>query len=399
MRLREKLAAHLTEADLLSLIEDRESEGKTLEYKLELPGGNDNGKKEFLYDTTSLANTRGGYLIFGMAEAAGVATDLVGIDGINPDQEILRLEQILRTGVRPAINGVETVKIDLANGKVAIVMRIPRSWNPPHQVTFQNAFRFYGRDTNGKYQLDVDELRSVFAISASIADRMREFRADRASKIASGDTPVAPLAGGSLVLHVVPFSAFGTAPAFPLDRAEPSEFPPIGNRQSRRAQITFDGLLMTSNDAGPPEDQRAYVQVLRTGAVEAVAPSLASGPKRDSLQLPKLEAHLVTSAARYISSLSRLGVEPPIAVFASLVGVAGMKLLQDNFGSFPSDIPHVVLERDQLHFLETVLTTAPNNPREVGKLLQATLNHLANAAGLRTSRSFDSFGEFVGGLD
>ena len=82
--------------------------------------------------------------------------------GINANQEIVRLEQMLRSGIRPALNGIETAEINLASGNVVLVMRIPKSWNPPHQVTFQNAFRFYARDTNGKYQLDVDVLRGNF---------------------------------------------------------------------------------------------------------------------------------------------------------------------------------------------------------------------------------------------
>ena len=391
-----KPVSRLTEADLLALISDKEPEGKTLEYKRELPGKADGDRKEFLYDASSLANTRGGDLIFGMDEADGLPTRLVGIAGVNPDEEILQLEQMLRSGIRPALNGVESARVDLASGSFAFVMRIPKSWNPPHQVTFQNAFRFYARDTNGKYQIDVEELRSIYAVSASIADRVREFRAERISRIAGGDAPVGLLGNGNLVLHVVPFSAFVPGSAFPLDRAQPNEFPPIMNSQPQHAQMTFDGMLMTSNAAPPPDPQRAYVQVLRTGAVEAVASSIASGQAKDMLILPLLESLVVGFSFRYLTALHRLGVEPPVAILTSLVGIARKRLLTEQVPRdvLPQHMPAVTLERSQMHFVETVVMSMPTDQRDMGKQLRATLNHLANAAGLSVSPSF----ELVGGL-
>jgi len=196
-------------------------------------------------------------------------------------------------------------------------MRIPRSWNPPHQVTFQKAFRFYARDSNGKYQVDVDELRAVFALSGTIADRIREFRADRIAKIAAGGAPITLLDGGILILQIVPFSAFSPGSSFLFDRAarDPNEFPTILDTMARRHQITFDGLLITSSLDPPPKPQRAYTQLHRTGAVEAVASSLARGQNHDSLVLPQLDAIIIRYSGLYMHSLHALGIEPPFAEF------------------------------------------------------------------------------------
>jgi hypothetical protein len=103
-----------------------------------------------------------------MAEAKGEPIELVGFASFDADKEILRLEQMLRDGVRPPLS-VETRAVPLTGDRVALVVRIQKSWNPPHQVTFQKAFRFYARDSNGKYQVDVDELRAIFALSGTIA--------------------------------------------------------------------------------------------------------------------------------------------------------------------------------------------------------------------------------------
>ena len=162
MSLSDNPLGEINESSLLKLIADREPEGKLIEYKRDQIGKSDNDKREFLYDISSFTNTLGGDLILGMEANQGIPTNLVGLPGIDPDAEILRLEQMARDGIRPPIFGLHTVPVPLRNGNVALVMRIPKSWNPPHQVTYQKAFRVYGRDSNGKYQLDVDELRSVF---------------------------------------------------------------------------------------------------------------------------------------------------------------------------------------------------------------------------------------------
>jgi predicted HTH transcriptional regulator len=142
MTLSNKPLAQITERDLLQLIEDKASESKTIEYKGDLVASSDSEKKEFLYATSSFANTQGGHIVFGMAEASGLPTKLEDLAGIDPDKEIQRLEQILRHGVRPSL-AIETKPVRLASGNVALVMRIAKSWNPPHQVTLQKAFRFY----------------------------------------------------------------------------------------------------------------------------------------------------------------------------------------------------------------------------------------------------------------
>src|SRR6267154_4318559 len=208
MSLSHKLLSQVNETDLLNLIADGELEGKAIDYKRDRVSKTDTDKQEFLYDISSFANTPGGHLIFGMDEEGGAPTKLVGISDINPDEEILRLEGMARDGIRPPIVGLQTAAVTLANSNTAIVMRIHKSWNPPHQVTYQKAFRFCGRSSNGKYQIDVDELRSIFLLSGSVAERLKLFRIERVAKIVSGDTPVPLEAGGKMVVHMLPLAAF-----------------------------------------------------------------------------------------------------------------------------------------------------------------------------------------------
>ncbi len=54
-----------------------------------------------------------------------------------------------------------------------LVIRIPRSYGAPHMVTFQNTSRFYTRNSAGKHQLDVSEIRSAFALSETARSALR----------------------------------------------------------------------------------------------------------------------------------------------------------------------------------------------------------------------------------
>jgi hypothetical protein len=42
-------------------------------------------------------------------------------------------------------------------------------------VTYQKTFRFYARDTNGKYQIDVDDLRAGFSFRQPSLTKSRIF--------------------------------------------------------------------------------------------------------------------------------------------------------------------------------------------------------------------------------
>jgi hypothetical protein len=119
----------------------------------------------------------------GVGEANGTPQALVGLDSSNIDQEILRLEQIVRTGTRPVLSGLYIRSIPLMNGRCVLLIRIPKSWTSPHQIGQQGSFRFFGRSSNGKYQLDVDALRTAFRQGPELVERTRLFRIDRVAKI------------------------------------------------------------------------------------------------------------------------------------------------------------------------------------------------------------------------
>jgi hypothetical protein len=91
----------------------------------------------------------------------------------------------------------------------------------------------------------------------------------------------------------------------------------------------------------------------------------------------------------YINSLITSGVELPIAVFASLINVKGMRLLQTFIeNTFFEDLPFGPLVDDRLEFDAAVVETMPADVTICGRMLTPILGHLANAAGLSSPPNF-----------
>ena len=189
MLLNGKQPSEIEESDLNYLIDNTVGESKTLEFKESLPGNSDSDKKEFLADVSSFANASGGVLIFGIKEKNGVAFQLRPIKSTDVDAEILRLENMIRTGIDPRIIGLSIVPIQV-KGDAMIVVGISRSWSAPHMVTYKGHSKFYSRNSAGKYPLDVAELRAAFLLSNTLTENIREFRLERLGKIIATETTV-----------------------------------------------------------------------------------------------------------------------------------------------------------------------------------------------------------------
>lgn len=384
MPLSNKSTSSITEVDLLNLIEEQETEGKEIEYKRDLPGKSDTDRKEFLYDVSSFANAAGGHLIFGMAEEKGLPTELKGLSNLDPDGEIRRLEEMARDGIRPPIIGLQITAIRLGDGNVAIIIAVPKSWNPPHQVTYQKAFRFYGRDSNGKYQLDVEELRSVFQLSENVADKMQRFRVDRVAKILADEIPAALAEGARMITHLAPLSAFGSASAVdlrPLAR-DPTRLVPIAGGFNH-TRFNADGFAAWS--------EKGYLQIFRSGCLEAVHVfSQESKSFSGVSHLPSVgfESRLFRHIEHGWKFLESLSLRCPLALLVSFTGIRGWRMgMPPGYATSPLDffdrdplfIPEIVVERFEQ---PTVTVTQP------------LIDAIWNAAGWPGSPHYDQQGEW-----
>jgi hypothetical protein len=388
MALSNKSFEQISESDLNDQVSAGVPEGVLLDYKRDLYGRSDADVREFLKDVSSFANMSGGHLIIGIDENAGVPTRVCPLAG-DPDQELQRLENLARDGIEPRIAGLRMRAVPINAGGFLLVLRIPKSWNPPHRVSAKNTNRIYGRNSAGAYEFNVEELRVVFTSAATSLDRVRAFRAERLAKIDSGEA-IVPLAQnrGRLVLHLVPASAFGLASQVDLERAFAAQqllSPMDGLGYSPR--INFDGFSNVHYEA----DGKcwSYTQVFRNGAMEAVKVRVVSDLNPPHLWIPALDFDrwIFERLPNYLSALQSLDVPPPIILMITLQGVRGARLGVKTLENLP------VLDRDVLELPEIVIEQY-GAETDYQRTARPAFDALWNTGGFARSRHFDATGRW-----
>ncbi|QIN81056.1 hypothetical protein GBA65_21705 (plasmid) [Rubrobacter marinus] len=271
------------------------------------------------------------------------------------------------------------------------MLRIPRSFSRPHVVVFKNWSRFFTRSSNGKHQMDVDEVRAAFLGSEAIAERVRAFRADRLGRIVSGEGSATLEGSARAVLHVVPLSAFDSPPPFVDLQTEYALrlLRPPGHGRSPR--YNFDGLV--SEGRYPGRGIGSYAQLFRTGAVEAVdATPFDDEYNRSVIVAHQLEETTVEALKRYLRLQRELDVSSPVVVMLGLVGVRGYEI-PDGGGTSSYIRP---VDRDDLIVPEALLEAGPSSGEgEVGLALKRMFDAVWNACGYAESPNFYDDGRWT----
>jgi hypothetical protein len=375
---------------LQALIDAKASESRSIDYKRNTYGNSDGARAEFLADVSSFANSVGGDLVIGMTATAGVPTAFMPFEA-DVDAERLRLEQMARAGLEPRIANFETKSVSIHSGGAVIVVRVPRSYSLPHRVIFQNKNRFWARSSAGKYEPNVLELRTMFEQAPSLAERMQNFRLERIALIDQRATPLLLQDYSCLVVHVVPFSHFAMGPTLSIRdiAAHSDRFPPIGGLTNSR-RVNFDGLVTLSNPEQSASTQRAYVQIFRTGAIEAVASGVLRGG--GTIEIPRIDSAIVHHVRLYAMALHEHGIDPPFAVMAGLIGVQGAPLVR----AFRASAEGAqAADRDDFLMAPVILEEVPAGDPQCAIALKPILDQLWNAAGCSSPLSFDGAGDYI----
>ena len=189
-------------------------------------------------------------------------------------------------------------------------------------VTFKKLSRFYSRHSAGKSQLDVTEIRSAFLFSEAVPERMKRFRDDRLSKIISDEMPVVMEPNGKIILHLLPISAFTeqvTIDVRTFASGAHHLYPIVDGPWGGRLNV--DGFV----SYWPLKSSKycCYTQLFRSGIIEAVDGfSLIHNGKMEMAY----EQRLVHALKVYLKLMVSLGVDPPLVVLLSLVGVKGASM-------------------------------------------------------------------------
>lgn len=118
-------------------VDERVPEDEQLDWKRALPDDGD----EFAKDVAAMANSRGGLLVYGIAEDRATGRAARSIHVSLADSQQRRLRSLLGTRVSPLVAGIEVVPFPLDDDDSTgfLVVAVPESSDAPHIVGKDNA--------------------------------------------------------------------------------------------------------------------------------------------------------------------------------------------------------------------------------------------------------------------
>ena len=384
----------ITEYDLQSLVDQKENEGRNLDYKKTLILGNPRFAEELRKDVSAFANSAGGDLVFGISEQGGTPQALCGFDlgSSTAEQYQNGLIEILQSRIKPRIQGIAIRMLSISNGKSVAIVRIPKSFARPHQIEVGSKdFQFWFRHDRTNQRMDVDELRTVILSSDTLTERLRSFRIERIGNVLSGQTPIALLDCTKIVMHLVPLTAYELTTRYDLSLMLNSRIGllnPIYANFHDVPRYNFDGIL--AHDRYSTEAAGgSYVQVFRNGIIESVEGRLFSYSEGKSLDMARIEEFLFQALGRYLKVQQNLGVNPPVVLMLSLLGVSGYYIDMGRPGIYRGD---KIIHEDTLLLPEELIDDLDDEEQEIMKPI---FDRIWNAAGWERSINYDANGKRI----
>lgn len=359
----------ITLDDIKELQQNSVKEGKSIDYKEQININDKSARKELAADITSFANTVGGDLLFGIKEDKGVIKSIVGIEVQNIDSLLQKIENTIRDLVTPRIIGLQIQVIPVPENKYIIQIRVPQSYNGPHVV---DGRRFYGRNSVGKYPLDIGEIRVKFLGQAELGDKIRDYRLNRIFKIKSNEGHLKLDNHGIISVHIVPMNSlvFG------------SPFYNLGNPNNLSLwALVSNGITtitdiegVTGYDRTFNKDQETvggYHHLSRKGITEIVDTTIITYD--NSLSIILLSEYLISVLERVNENMQKLQINGPFVIMLSLLNIKGIKInyFNNGFGGR-------IIRKEDLLLPEIVI----NDFENLESQLESTILLLCNAAGL-----------------
>jgi hypothetical protein len=299
----------------------------------------------------------------------------------------------LPSGLEPRIINLRIHAVPIAAGGHIIIVRVPRSFIPPHRVIARNSNRFWARAGTTKYQPNVEQLRHLFNDAPHLAERIRSFQTDRLVKIAAGDTPIPLNQLGKVVVHVVPLPSFadgrlsdvvsavasGTHVPLPLDKID----------GSYRRGVNLDGFFNYTHRH--PGDRLAYAQFFRNGAFEGVGELRHEDDGSSRFVGPDFTNLVVAGVGQYLQDLKSFDTGLPVYIFLSLCGAA--KTVYRHFPEGMGWIDTPPLGREIATFPEIYVDSFDV---DVPDIMRPVFNMVWNAFGLPQCDMYDRQGKWRG---
>lgn len=364
-------------------------ESQTLEFKRQLPAKDDSGRVEILKDVTAFANAEGGDLVFGIAEVDAKASQIQYISGKSEpiDATRRRLGQILEASVEPRINGIEFQPILRPAGDYVLIIRVPDSFQKPHRYRVDAAAtRWVIRQDTHIVDLTYNQIRNAFDRGATLAERARRLREERLSQILIGRVGVPMPTGPRCVVHLTPIAAMaGSATADVARLYNDYQHFMFRDWGGATRDLNLDGLLVH------PGKTAAYVQIFRTGALEAVRTVGAINNPGKFIPSLTTSGFIRDAVHKFIDALRSWNINGPALLSVALVDVGEYQLAYQNAYSVTSisgaDRPNLILPEVWIPRVEAV--------DNADTLVQPLLDIMWQSFGLQRCEFFGPDGKWM----
>ena len=389
-----KALTQLQPADFDRLVADRVQEGNQLDFKQALVGGTDADKKKFAADVCAFANTRGGDIVIGIREARGVAVEVVPL-GMDPDQETLRLQNMIADSFDPRIVGVQIAPVAHGAGHV-LVVRVPQSVQGLHRSKLDQHFHI--RESRSNRHLDVASLITRVDMLRGQRDRRDEFFAQRYAAVLTNRTPVALRPGPKVMVHVIQAHAAFGAEMLHVSRASAASAMPVPTivQGGVDFRMTFEGPMhhTTINDGMI----RAFTLIHHVGVLEGAWRVADPREGRTEVVAEHVESQVLTYVRALVErAQSLLTMDVPLVVRVALVGAEGAVLVTSNRElrrHYEEDAPLSAIDRTALQLPDVLVNDWP--AADLAELFRPAFDRLWQASGfLRSYQYREHEGRFV----
>lgn len=297
---------------------------------------------EFRSDVCQFANADGGYLIYGIKDKRGMASEIIGvkIPGNNPDRFELERKNNL-VPIMPKLPSLKFKFIPLSNQNYVVIIAIARDGYAPYlHLENESDYRIYKRIGNGKRTLSYMELKNMFIQSRSLEHDIWEYRKRRLDYFRANNESVGGQDLRFLLLHIIPDTFTDSSynkNVFMLERSGKVVFSPLfsGFGCTNRSIPNVDGLRY-----GHYENV-AECFVTNNGIIECFVPlDHYTGPLNQRGQEYLAHLGLWNSIASvvidYFNRISRHTEASRVFVCITLAACKGLVTESSNFSSFDS---------------------------------------------------------------
>lgn len=245
--------------------------------------------------------------------------------------------------------------------------------------------------------MDLAELRDAFNLSESYIERIKNFRRQRVEAIESDVLDIIPVnleVGLRIVLHIIPFAAFSSSSQVDLSgfnerRIAKWLFENNLHSYVSFGRFNFDGFMRPYGKG--KSSFRGYKQIFRNGAVEFT--ETLQIPENKRIDLFSIESIVLDYMTEATTVQQNLGVELPLVVMLSIVGVKDVQLNAMNHGFPRYDADEIFpIAQDKILLPDVVFEDYNQNPQ---KVIKPAFDVLWNVVGKPGSRSYNANGEWI----